>query len=131
MVSEGAAADRPGVAAGFVVDADEELADGHSVGEGDGSPVARELAIHDETGDQSFMDGAHVADGVPDEIFIPLDLDFFVESGHFAVVFTLKTPPPLMGGSGRGGGPGRTFHLVSEVTLTLTLSPQGRGEEGF
>jgi hypothetical protein len=82
MVREWLTASRPGVSAALIVDIDYEFTYDHSVCEGNDSRVAFELTIYDKSRHQTLMNGAHIADRVPNEFPTSLDLNFFVDSSH-------------------------------------------------
>jgi hypothetical protein len=82
VVNQGLAASRPRMAAGLIVDGDDQFTHDHSVCKRYDSPVTFLFTIRDKARYQTLMNGAHIADRVPDKFFTPLDRNFLVDSSH-------------------------------------------------
>jgi hypothetical protein len=70
------------VPAGFVVDADDELAHNQSISKGDRSPVAFEFAIQNKPRHQAPVNRAHIANHVPDKLFTSIDSNLLPDGSH-------------------------------------------------
>jgi hypothetical protein len=82
VVSEGLAASRPRMSAGLIIDIDDELTHDHSIRKRNDAPVTFEFTVYYEAWYQTFVNGADIADRVPNKFFASLDFNFFVDSSH-------------------------------------------------
>jgi hypothetical protein len=82
VMSEGLTASRPRMPVSLIVDGDNELTHDHSVRKRNDAPVAFEFTVYYEPWYQTFVNGADIADRVPNEFFASPDFNFFVNSSH-------------------------------------------------
>src|SRR5215470_18642532 len=82
MMSEGLTASRPRVSASLVVDIDNQFTHDRAVSKCHDAPITFEFAVCYEPRHQTFMNSAHVADCIPNKFFVPLNFNFFADSGH-------------------------------------------------
>jgi hypothetical protein len=66
----------------LIVDVNDDLAYRHSIAERQVPRVTFEPTIDHKSRDQSFMDCAHVSNGVPGDTSRPSHLNLFVDAGH-------------------------------------------------
>jgi len=70
------------VSASLVVDIDNQFTHDRAVSKCHDAPITFEFAVCYEPRHQTFMNSAHVADCIPNKFFVPLNFNFFADSGH-------------------------------------------------
>ena len=82
MVRQWLGTSRPNVPASLVVDVNNQFPHDHSVCERHHSCLSLQFAVHDEPRHQSFMDGAHVTNRIPNKVFASFNVNFMLNCRH-------------------------------------------------